>query len=63
MSTHELADLAPYAEIFTKVTDNLKSTSYGEVGVSLKIHEGRIVNVTHTVSAQSVRKEGKGGKQ
>jgi hypothetical protein len=60
MNTPELIGLAPCAEIFTQVMNNIKTTDYGEVGVSLKIHAGRIVNVTHTVSAQSLTKEGEG---
>jgi hypothetical protein len=61
MNNTELADLAPYAGIFKKVIDGLKSTPYGEVGVSLKLHAGRVVSETHTVTAQSLHKEAKGG--
>jgi hypothetical protein len=62
MNTSELARLAPYAEIFNEVIDKLETISYGEVRVSLKIHAGRIVNINHASSKQSLPKEGKGGK-
>jgi hypothetical protein len=61
VNTTETATLAPYAGIFNKVIEHIKATSYGEVGVSLKLHAGRIVSETHTVSEQSLRKEAKGG--
>jgi hypothetical protein len=61
MNTSELSRLVPYADIFTQVINELENTSYGEVGVSLKIHAGRIVNINHTSSKQSLPKEGKGG--
>jgi hypothetical protein len=61
MSNTELATLAPYAGIFHKVIEHIKATSYGEVGVSLKLHAGRVVSETHTVTAQNLYKEAKGG--
>jgi hypothetical protein len=38
----------------SKVLDNLKAVKYGEVSVSLKIHDGRVVSVIHSVT-QTVR--------
>jgi hypothetical protein len=61
MNNTELAALAPYAGIFKKVIEALNSTPYGEVGVSLRTHAGRVVSETHTVTAQSLYKEAKGG--
>jgi hypothetical protein len=42
------------AETFFK---NAKNISFGTVAVELKIHEGRCVGVTYTISEKSRKKE------
>jgi hypothetical protein len=44
--------------VMSKILDNLKAVTYGDVCVSLKIHDGRVVCVTHTIT-QSVRQTSK----
>jgi hypothetical protein len=36
--------------VMSRVLDNLKAIKYGDVSVTFKVHDSRIVSVTHTVT-------------
>ena len=36
--------------VIARLSDNASRVKHGETGVILKIHEGKIVHVTHTVT-------------
>jgi hypothetical protein len=36
--------------VIAKLLDNLKAIKYGDVSVTFKLHDSRIVSVTHTVT-------------
>jgi hypothetical protein len=40
--------------VMSKVPDNLKTVKYGDVSVTLKIHDSRVVSVVHSVT-QTIR--------
>jgi hypothetical protein len=37
-------------EIVRRLSENLSRVRYGQVSVTLKIHDGRVADVTHTVT-------------
>jgi hypothetical protein len=39
--------------VIARLSDNASKVKHGEAGVILKIHEGKIVHVTHTVTETS----------
>jgi hypothetical protein len=41
-------------KVLSRVLENLSTVKYGEISVTLKIHDGRVVSVTHTI-IQSTR--------
>jgi hypothetical protein len=51
MSVHASTNLEM---VILKILDNLKTVKYGDVSVSLKIHDGRVVSIIHSVT-QSIR--------
>jgi hypothetical protein len=40
--------------VIFKMLDSLKIVKYGEIAVSLKIHDGRVVSVVHSIT-QTIR--------
>ena len=45
-----------FQQIAKNLVDNSSRIQYGEISVSLKIHSGRIVNITHSLT-ENIKKE------
>jgi hypothetical protein len=43
--------------LISRLLENAEAVRYGEVGLSLKIHDGRVTGITHTIS-ESTRERG-----
>ena len=46
-----------WTQIITRLSENAVKIKYGEAGIILKIHEGKVVHVTH-VSTETIREPG-----
>jgi hypothetical protein len=58
MENHELKiNSGKLSEIFCRLSNNLQNVRYGIVAVSLRIHDGRVVDVTHSVTENTREKE------
>ncbi|GHU30304.1 hypothetical protein FACS1894172_03310 [Spirochaetia bacterium] len=47
------ANKADLSAIITKIAENLEGLKYGSASVQLRVHAGRVVDVTYTVTERT----------